>query len=526
MVNFKQKESGFSRRAILKKVTIGLLLTLFILLGGGLIYVNSKKNDITERLLKRVNNGVSGEFTVRSVSLHDIFSYPHLELNLKNVQFWESKRDSFQSRRLVLEVPEANIMADLSELLSKKILINEVELNRAQLFIERDSSGLMIISEAFAPIPSELKDSKENDSTKLQIDISSIRITNSDVIINDSPSETYIPVHLEELIGDFSYREGHIDGKANVMIDPSELIDTLGIPLDTFKIFLRAAYDLDLKRRRIKVESPETDIAHNKYDLKLSHDYSEAQHLKMELNSLKQGIDLEDFFPQKKDSVEAENKLEMRGVTRFRSNLSWRPDSVKSFYESLDISFSLEGKNLMVKGLDLDKIIEKYKRSQNFNLVDIGAVMFTGPAGLAVTKGGDYASMAFINRKDSTEVKRFLAAWRFDQGQLDAADVAMTTTKNRLAMDGWYNAVSDSLMFRFHVIDKKGCQLVGQKMYGPAQKPKYGRISILKTFLGPVKNFFRDIGITKCEVVYTGSIEHPTKQKKQKSDAKTQEVTN
>ena len=152
--------------------------------------------------------------------------------------------------------------------------------------------------------------------------------------------------------------------------------------------------------------------------------------------------------------------------------------------------------------------------SQNFNLADVSAVMFAGPAGLAITKGGDYASLAFASKGDSTQVRKFLAEWSMREGRLQTRDVALSTLNHRISVDGGFNFANDSLRFDFHVIDKKGCELVGQKISGTSSDYKMGNVNLIKTFLGPVKNFFQDLGLFKCEVVYTGRVTHPEKEKK------------
>jgi len=184
--------------------------------------------------------------------------------------------------------------------------------------------------------------------------------------------------------------------------------------------------------------------------------------------------------------------------------------------ETVNLFFKIEGRNLRLKGADLDKFIDNFRRSQKFNLADVGAVMFAGPAGLAITKGGDYAGLAFASKGDSTHIGEFLAEWSLNKGILRTNDVALSTKRNRLSVDGKYNLVNDSLRFNFHVLDKKGCELVGQRVYGTSEEMKMGRVSLIKTFLGPVKNFFYDMGMVKCEIVYEGRVEHPSSKKKRK----------
>ena len=169
-----------------------------------------------------------------------------------------------------------------------------------------------------------------------------------------------------------------------------------------------------------------------------------------------------------------------------------------------------------MSGAYLDQFIDNYSRSQKFNLADVGAVMFAGPAGLAITKGGDYASLALASKGDSTQVGKFLAEWSLNKGVLKTNDVALRTLRNRLSVNGRYNLVTDSLRFNFYVLDRKGCEMVGQKIYGTSQEIKTGRVNLIKTFLGPVKNFFRDLGIAKCDIVYEGKVQHPDTKKNKK----------
>jgi hypothetical protein len=137
--------------------------------------------------------------------------------------------------------------------------------------------------------------------------------------------------------------------------------------------------------------------------------------------------------------------------------------------------------------------------------------MFAGPAGLAVTKGTDFARLAFTKAGDSTEVNHFVADWNMKNGVLAPKDLALSTDKNLIATSGWYKIQNDSLDFTISILDKRGCELLGQRIYGQAIDPQYGQVKFVKTLLGPVKNFFRNVGIAKCDTIYQGKVMHPNK---------------
>jgi AsmA protein len=176
---------------------------------------------------------------------------------------------------------------------------------------------------------------------------------------------------------------------------------------------------------------------------------------------------------------------------------------------SLKGELNLYGEDLLLFGIDLDEVIKKFKRSQNFNLVDLGAVMFAGPAGLALTKGGNYASMLVTNYGDTSQVTEIISDWEFENGTILLNDVAFATEESRVAAKGWLDFQKDSLDISFAVIDKKGCSVIGQDLYGSIKAPEKSRIKLISTLLAPVTNLLEvTLGID-CDPFYEGRIKHP-----------------
>lgn len=345
---------------------------------------------------------------------------------------------------------------------------------------------------------------------RLVLKIDEIFMSSAKVTIMDQSSDIVIPVHVKELTGDFELKEDRIQGEVDLNMAGKELMDSLNFKTRDFDFRLKGTYNLDLKARRLNVKSEMLEIAENNFDLDLNLDYRDRNVLNFDLNSSGEGLELENLLYQNPDSIAAGHKIIFNGNVVFASHFRWMPRPNISFMQSIELSFSIEGNDLRLRGADLDKFIDNFKRSQNFNLADVSAVMFAGPAGLAITKGGDYASLAFASRGDSTRVGRFLAEWILEEGELKTRDVALSTLRNRISVDGEFNMVNDSLVFNFHVLDKKGCEMVGQRVYGTREEINMGRVNLIKTFLGPVKNFFYDLGMVKCDVVYEGKVEHPT----------------
>ena len=172
-------------------------------------------------------------------------------------------------------------------------------------------------------------------------------------------------------------------------------------------------------------------------------------------------------------------------------------------------SINLSGKNLIFYGMDADKLIEKFKRSQSFNLVDLGAVLLAGPVGIAVTKGSDYASILIANPGEYSEIKNLVSNWKIADGVVTIKDAAFTTRMNRIALEGLINFSKDSLDLTIALLNKHGCSVFSQNIYGYLNKPTLGKLQVVGTILSPLTNLVDDILGNECVPFYTGSVKHP-----------------
>jgi AsmA protein len=187
--------------------------------------------------------------------------------------------------------------------------------------------------------------------------------------------------------------------------------------------------------------------------------------------------------------------------------------TVKAIRQTLQGQVSLRGRNLILKGRDLDQEFDRFESSQTFNLVDVGAFFFAGPVGLAVTKGYNFASI-LQGSEGRSEIRTLVSDWKVERGVALSQDVAMATNENRVALQGGLDFVNE----RFDdvtvaLIDAKGCIKAQQKIHGPFKKPVVEQQSTLKSLTGPVVRLLEKIGRLfpggECEVFYAGSVAPP-----------------
>ena len=165
-------------------------------------------------------------------------------------------------------------------------------------------------------------------------------------------------------------------------------------------------------------------------------------------------------------------------------DLSMRGKTVHELRRTALGRISLRGKNLTLDGRDLDREFARFESSQNFNLVDVGAYIFTGPFGLVVTKGYDFGRI-FKDPGDAARSGRSSPTGRSTTAWRRPGTWAMATKENRIALQGALDLVNERFdEVTMALIDAKGCATVRQKIRGTFQKPVVEKPSTLKSLPG------------------------------------------
>ncbi|MBT9589386.1 MAG: AsmA family protein [Thiobacillus sp.] len=201
------------------------------------------------------------------------------------------------------------------------------------------------------------------------------------------------------------------------------------------------------------------------------------------------------------------------GPMDFSANLSMQGKTVNELRQTAQGQISLRGKHLILNGRDLDRAFARYESSQNFNLVDVAALLLAGPAGLAVTKGYNFASN-FQGSEGRSEIRTLVSDWIVERGVAQAQDVAMATKQNRVALKGRLDFVNERFdNVTVALIDTRGCVRAKQTLQGAFKKPVVENPGVITSLSGPVVKLFRQVESLfpggACEVFYAGSVASP-----------------
>jgi hypothetical protein len=225
------------------------------------------------------------------------------------------------------------------------------------------------------------------------------------------------------------------------------------------------------------------------------------------LDFVLENFELEAFLRAMQPEASAEGRLS------FTASVSAAGVGRQAMERGLEGEMALHGEALVMHGVDLDKRLADYESTQRFGLVDAGAVLFAGPFGLVVTKGGDFTRLLLAD-KGTTEFRQVVSRWKLRQGVAHAEDVAAATRKNRIAALGKVDLAArrfDGLSIV--LLDKRGCAVMEQAITGSFNDPQVEEPSAIETLLGPLIDLVRkgidQFSTGKCEVIYDGTVGAP-----------------
>jgi AsmA protein len=213
-------------------------------------------------------------------------------------------------------------------------------------------------------------------------------------------------------------------------------------------------------------------------------------------------------------SSEKISQKAMEGMIKFSADLTATGKNADEVKRSLKGNISLSGEDLIFYNMDIDALIMKYERSQNFNLVDVGAFALAGPFGPLFTKSFNFVRLYEESQGGKGVIRKLVSVWKVKNGIAEAVDVALASKKHRIAMKGGLNFINEQFLdITVAALDKRGCAVFSEKIRGPFSKPQIEKENIFKSISGsllnPLKDAWNFIQGEECVVFYSGSVAHP-----------------
>lgn len=205
------------------------------------------------------------------------------------------------------------------------------------------------------------------------------------------------------------------------------------------------------------------------------------------------------------------------GSADLKASLESKGQEPGALLRHLQGEVKLSGRELRLRGVDLDAELAGYRRTQRFSLVDVGAVIFLGPAALLATKGSDFVRLLDGAEDKQTRVVHLVSDWSIEEGTARTRDVALSTTRNRVAAQASLDLPSRRInRAAVAVVDRQGCPVVTQEVHGSFDAPQIEEPNLMEELLGaPLGLLQRGLDAISrdsesCEVFYSGSVAAPS----------------
>jgi hypothetical protein len=204
----------------------------------------------------------------------------------------------------------------------------------------------------------------------------------------------------------------------------------------------------------------------------------------------------------------------IEGPINVSAHLTAMGKSTDEVRRSLNGDLTLNGENLMLYNIDIDAFIMKYERSQNLNLVDVGAFFLVGPLGPVLTQSYNFTRLYEESQGGKGIIRKLVSVWKVKNGIAEARDVALASKKQRIAMKGGLNFINERFVdVTVAALDKRGCTVYSEKVHGPFRNPQIEKESVFKSIAGsvlnPLENAWKFIQGKECTVFYSGSVAQP-----------------
>lgn len=389
-----------------------------------------------------------------------------------------------------------DVALELMPLMKKEIKVNYVTLSKLVLSIEKAKDGTFNfeVPAVSKEIKEVAKDTTASETKLPLINVTEVRLKDSNVNYKDLQTNSVATLeNINVMINDIqldSTKEKlqSIDFKGAVKIDT--------ITYDKYKI-KNTNVEFDMK-------DAIANITHMGYTI---FDSTASGKARIDLHGINPKIVFEQNIPNLKLTNFSKEVLEkdlFDGLTNTDIKLSFVGGELKQIKETLSGSVSFDGKNILFKGYDLDKIAKTYNDTKDTKNINLGSILTT--IGTVDVKG------------DTTAIEHLHVAIDIDKKIANLSDVAIATLKNRVALKGSVDIVNEKFIdVQVGLLEANGCAKYTQMIKGFFSNPSVKvdddmvntMVNLASSFFGKKENVAPKKSNESCREFYNGVIKHP-----------------
>ena len=383
-------------------------------------------------------------------------------------------------------------------------------------YLELDNIDLVLRKEWFPKEPSntEHAEKTEKQTTKSELPLSQLDIKNLKI------NNLYVSSELKNL--PISLFDLDLDIQHLALINKGQLpalaprLDNASVKMSLEKLL----YD-GVKITAFRLESRFTK---NAIELKRLHailpggsiEGSGALTFTQEQWPVKLVLNIDDVDLNNISKLTNNSQFPVSGLLDLELTLSAQMKEPEEILQHLNGAINIQGKQLAITNIELDKILSKVLSSQKLDVIDVAAFATLGPVGLLYSQVGQLGTTAFGIGSGKTEIAQLNINADINDGIITFHDSALATTQFLIALTGQIDLPNKMLkQLQTGILNEKGCAELIRTVNGPFEKPDFEVMNtVLGTAFSPITNLFSD-GLSilgkECDVFYQGEVSYPDK---------------
>ncbi|WP_394746745.1 AsmA-like C-terminal region-containing protein [Spongiimicrobium salis] len=188
-----------------KRILVVLILVPILLVGGGILYIQSNQSEIIKEEISKLNKEHKGLISIGESELSLFDNFPYISIKVYDVQILETKKDNAP---IIMQVEDIYVGFNLWDMVKGNYDIQS-------LLVEEGVFNLVIHENNTTNIQNSLASTSETETPSTNIHLKKIQFKNLDVHTLDEATNTDVEKFIYEGTGGFNRKDsiiaGHID---------------------------------------------------------------------------------------------------------------------------------------------------------------------------------------------------------------------------------------------------------------------------------------------------------------------------
>lgn len=491
------------KKFLITTVVIFGLIIIGLIVAISMVNLNKYKPQIEQAVKEnsgyelKINGNISTSLSPIGISISDIL--------VKNPQ--ASANQDF------LKLDRVSVAVEVKPLFNKEVKVKYVTLSNLAVDITKFKNGKFNFEVAHPQQKANGtgQEVKTKEEAKLpMINIKEVRLKNANVNFDDLQNKTKVKINnINVAVDNIGYDSSK---KGLNALSFEAVVKIKNIVFNQFKI-KDILLSMNLKDNIAIID----DVKLNMYDSLASAKG------RLDLNKKVPFLNIEADVPAfnlTAFSKEYIKKDLLSGTVKVHKKFDLSLGDVKTIEKTLNGVAVIDGQNVGIKGIDLDKILSQYDKSQNISMTDLGASLVAGPLGFLLSKSSDMSGIYSGANSGTTLLKHLHIETNISKGIANLSDVAMATGKSRVAIKGKLDLIGEKFLgVQIGIMDAQNCAKFSQIIEGTFTKPSIKvDESMINTAVNMATSLFGKLTGTvlpankntkKCTVFYNGVVKQP-----------------